>query len=179
MTVMTVTSREYAEALFELALEDNNKENIFESLKSVIKEINAQDSYLEFLASPAIPVEERVKAINEAFDGYAEEKVVSFLCLLCEKGRIREIGECLEAFEELYLASENISTAEVTSAKALSDEEKQRLTEKLEKRFGKKFVIEYFVDSSILGGAVIKTDGVVFDGSLKKRLEGAKEVMQG
>ena len=176
---MTVTSREYAEALFELALEEKKEEEFFSSLKSVTEAINETKEYLEFLASPAIPINERISALQEAFEGYADEKVISFICLLCEKGRIREVFDCLNIYEGLYLASKNISKAQVISAKELNDSEKQELTEKLENKFRKKFQIEYYVDASLLGGAVIKTDGAVFDGSLKKRLESAKEVMQG
>ncbi|MBQ3816977.1 MAG: ATP synthase F1 subunit delta, partial [Clostridia bacterium] len=115
----------------------------------------------------------------DAFGGVIEEKVLWFACLLCEKGRIREIYECRKSYEDFYLASKNIERAKVISASQLRDEEKQKLCDRLEKKFGKKFEIEYSVDGSLLGGAVIKTDGAVFDGSLKRRLKDAKEVMQG
>ena len=80
---MIQTEREYAEALFSVALEENSAEEYLEALLTVRQVIGENPEYIEFLASPAIPMSERAVAIDEAF-GSMPEYVVSFIKLLCE-----------------------------------------------------------------------------------------------
>ena len=86
---MMQTEREYAEALFSLAAEENSVAEYLDALLTVKELVAENPDYIELLASPAIPMSERLAAIDEAFDGRMPEYVVSFIRLLCENGRIR------------------------------------------------------------------------------------------
>ena len=176
---MTVISKEYAEALFALATEDQKTEEILTSLELATNAIVAEPEYVEFLASPAVPFSERQAALEQAFGEMVTDHVLSLLCLLCQRGHIRELPDCLVVYRQLVLMASQVAQAEVISAVALSDEEKSAFKKQLEQRYHKHFEIEFSVDSTLLGGAVIKTDGVVIDGSLKHRLSDMKEVIYG
>ena len=106
------------------------------------------------------------------------EHVLSFLQLLCEKGRIDCFREAAEAYFALYEASLRILDARVTSAVPRADSEKKALTESLEKKHGGTVHAEYFVDGALLGGVIVEVDGRIYDGSLRRRLRDAKEVMK-
>ena len=56
------------------------------------------------------------------------------------------------------------------SAEALSDEQKQQLITSLETRFGSKVTATYSEDSSLIGGLIVKSDGWVFDGTIRSKL---------
>jgi F-type H+-transporting ATPase subunit delta len=60
----------------------------------------------------------------------------------------------------------------VSSAVALSDDDKKKYTQALEKRLGRKVHLETEIDENLIGGAVIKAGDVVIDGSLRARLNG-------
>jgi F-type H+-transporting ATPase subunit delta len=60
----------------------------------------------------------------------------------------------------------------------LTPEQKEKLREKLQKRFGRKMVLECEVDPALLGGIRVETDGRVLDGTLAARLKEIKEVME-
>ena len=64
---MTQTSKEYAEALFELALQDGNAEEVASALELVEKTLAENPSYQALLRSPAIPREERMNSLDKAF----------------------------------------------------------------------------------------------------------------
>jgi F-type H+-transporting ATPase subunit delta len=96
---------------------------------------------------------------------------------LCEKGHINELCETINEFYELYKEANRIISAEVISAAELSDEQKQRLEEKLEKLYKCKVQITYSLDKSLLGGVTVKVAGKVLDQSLKHRLKSIKEVI--
>ena len=83
----------------------------------------------------------------------------------------------IHAYEELHNAAVKLSTAQVTSAVPLTDQEKADLQASLEKKLGRSIRMECSVDEALLGGLVIRVDGRVIDGSLKHRLHEIKEVM--
>jgi F-type H+-transporting ATPase subunit delta len=60
----------------------------------------------------------------------------------------------------------------VTSAAELTEADKKTFQRALEKRFGRKVLLETEIDETLIGGAVIRAGDVVIDGSLRARLQG-------
>ncbi len=176
---MTDTSKEFASALFELAMETHAEEATLEALKDVRAIFDAQPEALALLASPAIPKKERLAVLEKALGDSVPDTVMGFLQVLCSHGQIRNLNGCIHAYEELYNASRKLSTAYVTSAVPLDDEQKSKLKQQLEKRLGRIIRLECRNDASLLGGLIVEVDGKVIDGSLRHRLHEIKEVMNG
>ncbi|MBR5012118.1 MAG: ATP synthase F1 subunit delta [Clostridia bacterium] len=175
---MMQTEREYAEAMFALAAESGESEIYLDALTAVRGVLLENPEYVDFLSSPAIPLAERCAAIDEAF-GSCPEHVPSFLKILCENSRVKNVCECIDEFEKLVLLARNIVTATVYSVVELDKEQKERLVAKLERVTGKSVEIEYKIDAALLGGIRVELDGVTFDGSIKGRLDEVKEVIIG
>lgn len=173
---MTGPEKDYAAALFMLAAEEQRIAEYHDALYTVCSAVNSEPDYSEFLSSPAIPLNDRLYAIDEAF-GTLPEHIVSFLKLLCEHGYIRVLPACVEEFDKLSQALENRTTAHVISAVPLDGEQKQALCRKLESLTGKGVDAVYDVDGGLLGGVVIEVEGKTYDGSLKHRLHDVKDVM--
>ena len=176
MKTMAQVINEYAKALFELSKETDRVRAISSALDVVLNVTEENPEYLDFLSSPNIPKSERTAAIAEAFSGF-DEYVVSFLSLLCEKGRICEIRECISEFKQLCDAADKISVAEVSSAVELSDNQKAALVRKLETLCGNRVVLDCRTDPTLLGGMVVLIDGKIIDGSIRRQLHELKEVM--
>lgn len=174
---MTETSRAYADALFSLAAEMNGIPQTLDALRFARDELYQTEGALDLLASPAIPKDERLAVLHKAFGDQLPEHVLSLLCVMCANGCIRELDDCLTAYQELHDAARKLSTAHVTSAVTLTDAEKAELTAQLTKKLGRTIRLECDVDASLLGGMVVRVDGKVIDGSLKHKLQQIKEVM--
>ncbi len=175
---MSEISSEYAKALFMLALEKECSKEYKEALETVSGVFDENPVYKDFLSTFAIPLEERLGALEDAFSKVIPRDVLSFLKILCEKKRIEEFTECAEQYMAMYDEMEKISKATVTSAVELTEEEKASLKEKLEKQSGHKMVIEYIVNESIIGGLIVEADGKIMDSSLKKHLKEIKDVIK-
>ena len=175
---MMQTEREYAEALFMLAIESGESELYGEAVDAVYTAMCENPEYIEFLASPAIPLAERCAAIDEAFSTLPEH-VVSFLKLLCENSRAKSVCECLEEYKKLEVAASGRVSASVVSAAELDENQKEKLIAKLEKVTGKKVDAVYTVDKTLIGGMRIELDGKLYDGSVAKRLSEVKDVIIG
>ena len=175
---MMQTEREYAEAMFSLAAESGESEIYLDALTEVRGVLRENPEYVDFLSSPAIPLAERCAAIDEAFSK-CPEHVPSFLKILCENARIKNVCECIDEFEKLVLSARNIATATVYSVVELDSAQKARLVAKLEKVTGKGIEAVYKLDSTLLGGIRIELDGVAYDSSIRGRLDEVKEVIIG
>ncbi len=169
-------SSEYAKALFVLALEGGNL-NLYTDCLLSIKDAVSKE-YLEYLFSPAEPLSSRLLSIEEAFSS-APEHIVSFLKLLCENGRIRQLPEFIDDFFDLKRVLENSITANVSSAVPLNDSQKSRLEAKLNSIYKKNITAVYTVDKTLIGGMKIEIDGKVLDGSTSKKLSLIKGAMNG
>lgn len=174
---MTEISKEYGTALFMVACEKNSKKEFGQALEEVKQIFLENKEYLDFLVSPSVSISERLSSIEAAFANRVPQDVLSYLMLLCEKGRMVCFYESVDEYKALLNASERISNATVTSAVELSEEEKQKLIKKLEDICKGKVNVEYFIDSSLLGGVVINLEGKIMDGSLRHRLRDIKEVI--
>ena len=96
---------------------------------------------------------------------------------MCKRGRITSFSVAAAEYLALLDASKHVSAAVVTSAVQLTDGEMQQLMKKLESMCGGKVNAEYRVDPSLLGGIIIDMDGKVIDGSVRRRLQDIKEVI--
>lgn len=175
---MTDLSREYAEALFALAAEIDQTKAYLEALDTAAALLVDNPEYVELLACPAVSKDERDGLLAQTFGQILPEQVLSFIQLLCAHGRIRSLTDCIAEYRLLYQTAVAMSTAEVTSAVPLTEDEKKRLSETLSARFGRTVTLVCTVDESLLGGMVVRVDGKVLDGSLRSRLHAVKEVMK-
>ena len=176
---MTETSKEYASALFDLAVDSRSEDETQSALHQIRDTLESIPDTLATLASPAIPKKERMALLERAWGRSVPEHVMGFMQVLCAHGHIRELSDCVATFDDLLDTARKLSTATVVSAVELTQAEKDKLQASLEKRLGRTIRLNCSVDASLLGGLVVTVDGKVMDGSLKHRLHEIKEVMNG
>ncbi len=174
---MSEIAKEYSKALFELALESKSEKKYEEALDVLIQVFSENPEYTLFLSSPSIPLDERLRALNNAFSKKIPVEVISFVKLLCEKRYIKHFNECVSEYKNLLNEMNKCLTAEVISAVELNEQEKTALKEKLEKMSSHTVLLECRVDKSILGGLIVELDGKTFDASIKGHLDNIKDVI--
>ena len=76
---MSEISSEYAKALFMLALEKECSKEYKETLQLVLDVFDKNPVYKDFLSTFAIPLEERLNALDKAFKDSIPKDVLSFL----------------------------------------------------------------------------------------------------
>lgn len=161
----------YGEALFDLALEMKSLDTIEEEIK-VVKEVFRDNKELvKFLNHPKITKEEKVAFIETVLKGKVSDSVTGFLVIILKKGRQDAITEIFDYFLAKVREHKNIGVAYVTSALELSQEEQDRIEQKLLATTKYvQFEMNYKVDASILGGLIIRIGDRVVDSSLKTKL---------
>lgn len=165
-----IAKREYAKAIFMLAIEENSCEDVLLDLRAAVGAVKENDRYLDLLDTPALSKEERLSLIDGAFSSL-DGSVVNLIKILSEKRSSRLIPEILKEYEALYDERFNILRVEAISARPMTDAQISALKEKLEREKGKAVVISNSVDKGILGGLKLRFSGIQLDGSLKTRLD--------
>lgn len=170
-------SLEYAEALFLLGCEKNQAEAYLKDLR-LVGEILKEEDLLLLLRSPNLSFNEKEEFIDLTLKEAISEDTLSFIKLLCQKGRAELLPLCIDDFEKLYNQVNKVIVASVTSAVPLTEEEKDKLIKNLEKKTGHRVELLCHVDKEIIGGIIIKTEDSVLDGSLKQKIRKVKEVIK-
>lgn len=161
----------YAEALFELAEEENNLDCIAKEIETVSKIMRENADFVKLLSSPTVSLSEKRSMLSKAFEGKVCDTVFNFLNVLCDNGRIGVLCACANRFKEMYNEKNNILCVTAVVSGELSENLKEKLTLKLESISGKRIILEEQIDKSIMGGIVLKYNNTQLDASVKTRLD--------
>jgi F-type H+-transporting ATPase subunit delta len=170
----------YSSAFFELLEEEHGSEQSgFEAVLAELSAVNdalaAAPELAGFCLAPSIKTEEKLAVIKSIFSGRVSAYVFNFLCILAEKRRVGHFGRIYRAFRAKYYDKFKITPVTVTSAFALSADQKSRLTAKMESITGSKIELAEKTDRNIIGGVVVDYGGSRIDGSVKHRLDSLKK----
>ena len=167
----------YAEALFEAAREREELEDVLGELRELVEALQESEELRLFFYGGQIPEREKRRAI----DALTEEMALStrnFLKILSDNGREEILEEVLVRYEELVKEHLGKIEVEVTTAVELSEEELERVRERLGKMLeGREVILHTSVDPNILGGAVFRFGGRMVDGSVRGQLMSLREEM--
>lgn len=174
---MRGNGKEYAVALFSIALESEDQAQIYGDMEYLKELVNDNPEYIDYLVNSSIPKSERVNNLREVFEGRVCDPVFAFLNVLLEHRDINVLLSAIDEFRSLYEDYMNVADAVVTSVVELTDEQKHKLISKLSLVTGRRIRATYVIDSSLIGGLSVTVDGRLYDGSIKKNLNNLKEVM--
>ena len=102
-------------------------------------------------------------------------QVRNFVAVVTDHRRLPLFSEILKQLEQELNDRQGFAEAQVSSARQLSDPEKQMLEAEIAKMTGKKVRARYEQDASLLGGAVVQVGSTIYDGSVKGQLEKIRE----
>jgi len=163
-------SQVYAEALLELAAEKRELERVQEEATFLAKLLAEDPSLRVFVESPNIESHEKRKVLYSAFRGRVSDTFLNFVLLVIRKRRELHIRDMLEIFCKLCDDKMGIVHAKAITAVPLSAGLREALHAALQTKLRKKIALENVVDGEILGGLIVRYDGMVADGSLVSAL---------
>lgn len=171
-----LVSKTYAEALFELAVEEQKEDLLLKEILTVQTSLEENPELIQFLEHPEILKEEKIRVIENIFKGRVSDDVTGFLVVIVTKGRSKELPAIFAEFIAKVKEYKKIGNVQVTSAVELNEQWKERIKEKLLKTTGyRELEITYSVDPSLIGGMVIRLKDRVVDSSIKSKLQLLKD----
>ena len=174
---MTQFAKLYGGSLYDLAAEEGADGAILDQLEGCLALLRENPDYLKLLSTPSIPKKERCGLLDQALRGSVHQYLLNFLKILCERGQLRQLSQCAEAYRQKYNAAHGIVEATAVSAVALTDDQALRLRQKLEAVTGKQIRLRCKVDPAVLGGIRLDIDGTELDGTVRSRLDGLRSAI--
>jgi F-type H+-transporting ATPase subunit delta len=178
-TVSGVPGR-YASALFELSSEEKATEEVSRQLSTFQSAIDQSEDLSRLVRSPVFSSEDQVAALGAVAGQLGiTGTTLNFLKLVAKNRRLSVIPDMIKAFATLLAASKGEVAGEVTSAEPLSATQLADLKAALKSSLGRDVALTTRVDSSLLGGLIVKVGSRMMDNSLKTKLQTLKIAMKG
>lgn len=175
MSVATIANR-YARALADVIIERREVNEVAAELNQFAKLVEGHQELREVFASPVLATERKRAVLNELLARlHLRQTAQNFLQLLLVNNRLHQLDQMLRALRRELDARTNVVSAEVTTARAISEDERRLLHDRLRTATGKEVRLQFKTDPNIIGGVVTRLGSKVYDGSIKNQLAQMKE----
>jgi F-type H+-transporting ATPase subunit delta len=167
----SAAARRYARALFSLARDDGAIESARGELRRTASLLEAAPELHAALFRPLHPVAER-RAVLRAIGARLglSRSVGNFLLYLIDQRRLVDFDAIQAEYERLADEAAGKLQADVVSASPLREDQRERLRRALAARAGRDVDLALRIDADLIGGAIVRVGGLVFDGSLRTQL---------
>lgn len=169
----------YTTMLLEAAFNEGGQERVLElrdQLEQILGIYRGNADLREALANPALQPEQRGALAANVFEG-VDPLANSVLAVMAERDNLGELGSVVAAFRSASDEKLGVCVVDVTTVVELDDELRNVITEKLSKDLGKNVVLREHIDTSILGGIIMTTQGKRIDASVASQLEHTRNVL--
>jgi len=155
----------------DIGLAEKTLETLGKEIGQLAAAVASSEELAETLSNPVFPKSDREKVLLAILDKIGVSKTTTnFTRLLLDRERMGAIADIDRALSDFIDEHAQRVRAVVTSAKPLSSAQLSRLVKALEKKSGKKILVETQEDAELIGGVVAKVGDEVYDGSLRTQL---------
>ena len=168
---MKSASLQYASALADIVLEQGAAEPTRKQLRDFLGAYDESAELKNFLISPAIPRDAKHGVIEKILTRLGASRILrNFLFVMSDNQRVHLLPEIVDTFEHVLEQRQGVAEAHVTSPIELTEGQRASLVQTLERVSGKKILARYSLDPALLGGAVVRIGDMIYDGSVRNRL---------
>lgn len=170
MSELATVARPYAVAVFKRAKETNTVKQWADSL-SFLTGVIDNPSMNGVIDNPKIGKKDLLTLLLDVCQGQLHSECENFIHLLIHNNKLALISTITRLFESYKAEDEGYIDVDVVTAFDFSEEAKAQFTVTLEKTLGKKVNMNVTVDSSLIGGVLVRAGDRVIDGSVRGRLQ--------
>jgi len=170
----------YATALFELADEGKQLDQVADDLRTMRQALIESDDLRRLVRSPLIPRDQQRDAIVAVLRELgASELTQKFVGLVASKRRLFALPHMIDAYLAELAKRRGELTAHVAASHKLTAAQTRALTDQIKKALGAKVTIDMTVEPDLLGGMVVKVGSLMIDSSLRTKLNKLQMAMKG
>jgi F-type H+-transporting ATPase subunit delta len=161
----------YAKALIGAAEKTGQTDDVVAELGSLVDDVLAKfPGFESTIGSPRLSAGEKNELIDRVFGGRGSEIITTFLKVLCQHERLDCLREVSREARRLHNRLRNRVEVGITTAHALSDQERSEIIHKLQVKMSCEVDLTHSLDETIIGGIVVRVGDTVIDGSVRNKL---------
>ncbi|WP_353990122.1 ATP synthase F1 subunit delta [Pediococcus argentinicus] len=173
---MTIAKR-YSKALFDVVAEHDQVASTREELHQVRQVFLDNDGLGKILTDKGLKHNEKLEILN-LLTKSASPYVSNLIKMTFDYGRIGNLTDIIDAFDDLCDANQHIVRAKLTTAVQISDTQRDQISQQFAKRVGaKQVILDSNIDDSIIGGAILQANGLIYDGSVSSQINKIKQML--
>ena len=162
----------YARALFDFSVEKNIMHQITADFQNLETFLNEAGELIEYLNNPIVSQDAKREVLTKTLQSQVNTETFKFLIILVNRDRINLLESIITNYLELVYETASIKMIEVSTAFAFNNLQKNMLIKKLKELTNAREIrLVITVDSSLIGGFLIKTESKVIDFSIKNQLQ--------
>ena len=176
MADTSTIARPYAQALFEIASVGGTLAAWSEAL-AVLASVASDRDAIAFLTKPGLAADARAEFLSSvaaeagASDFVSSDNGRNLIGLVIENDRLAALPDISARFDALKAEAENTIKVTLVTAAEADSAVADRIAVSLEKKLGRKVELELALDDELIGGAVVRAEDRVIDGSVRTRLQ--------
>lgn len=176
--MITEVSIQYANALFELASEEE-KQEFLNNLEVVTQAIIQDEEVFKVFEHPQIASSKKKEIIINVFKNKVSDIFTNFLLVIIDHKRINELSNIKDAYKLILNNYLKVLDATVYSKYPLTDIQKNNLTQTLKEHYQKDIRINEIIDDSLLAGIKVVVGNEVIDGTALTKMNKLKDMLKG
>jgi F-type H+-transporting ATPase subunit delta len=169
-------ARRYASALADVVIPRGEDRVVLSELKAWEAMIAENSNLQEAFGNPTVAYDQKRKVLEELIARTrVQPTTANFLRVLLKNQRLAELAQVNAKLAEVLDDRTGIVSAQIVSARPISDSTKTSLEQKLTQLTGKKARLTFQTDESLLGGIVTRIGSTIYDGSVRNQLSRLRE----
>ncbi len=166
------SAQRYSLALYELSIETNSLNDVEQHSLAILKLVDTCKEFNNLIKDPTENQENLILIVNKISENFKINNLLkNFMTFLIKKRRFFYLEKILKSFLENCSEKRGEISAEIQSAKKLTNEEITKISEDLAQNFSSKMKLNYKHDSSLIGGLILKIGSTMVDTSIKNKLQ--------
>ena len=162
----------YARALFDFSVEKNIMHQITADFQNLEVFLNESDELMDYLSNPIVSSSAKGEILTKTLESQVNAETFKFLMVLVQRDRINILKSVIAGYLELVYETASIKTIEVSTAYPFANLQKNTLIQKLKELTNAREIrLVITVDSSLIGGFLIKLDSKILDFTIKNQLQ--------
>jgi len=169
--------KKYSQALFKVAVKENDIIQISDRLHSIRSILKSVPELNQLLITRRVQVQDKMNILTNILGDNISNIEMDLMVLLMENGHMMLFGEVVKRFDYLKDKDSEIIKVHITSSSILSDDEVQRISSKIENNINKEVEVKTETDASIIGGIKLRVGNTLIDGSIYSRLQKIRDTL--
>ena len=164
----------YAKAMYDIANEENSINDVLKDMNLIKELYGVSLDFKNLLSNSQINYKDKKMAILSLLENsnIITEKLID---LLINNKRVPIIGDIAISFIQLYNKQNDIKEATLITASPINEDLKSIILSKINTSDSKSISLTNIIDSSIIGGFIIRFDGKEYNASMKQNLNNLKK----
>ena len=169
-----ISTRRYAQAIFEIAKEKDSLESWMQEL-TLLSETSQNTEFVSLVNSPTVASNQKKDFVDKIFSDSISVLGKNLILLLGSNSNFEMVPEITDLFQKMVDADKGVEKAEIISAVKLTKDDEKKIMAMIKLMVNKDVQLINTVDPKILGGFIATVGDKIIDGSTKSKLSAMRK----